>query len=228
MNEEKSTIELGSDKIKTIIESLLFSNERPMDLSELAQVLSLDKKETETYCDELVNDYLSKSSGMTVVKIAGGYQMCSHPDNEPWLKRMYQTRGKKKLSAAALETLAIIAYKQPITRMEIENIRGVAADVVVKNLLEYGLIVTEGRKEVPGRPFLHVTTKKFLEYFGMNSLLDLPPLEDFAQLAQKEGLVDDSSTQAQTDDIAVENQLIENNEKNNKGIENSNQGGIDE
>jgi segregation and condensation protein B len=187
--------EIEPAKIKTIIESILFSNERPVELSELSQVLTIDKKTAEIYCEELLNDYSQQSCGIVIVKIAGGYQMCSHPDNESWLKKMYQQRGKQKLSAAALETLAIIAYKQPITRMEIESIRGVAADAVVKNLLEYGLIVTEGRKEVPGRPFLHVTTKKFLEYFGMNALSDLPPLEDFAQLAQQEGLLDENAPQ---------------------------------
>lgn len=209
MSEKINIQEIEPAKIKTIIESLLFTNERQVEINELAQVLGLDKRSVEQYCDELMQDYTQRVSGMTIVKIAGGYQMCSHPDNEPWLKKMYQHRGKQKLSAAALETLAIIAYKQPITRMEIEAIRGVAADAVVKNLLEYGLIITEGRKEVPGRPFLHVTTKKFLEYFGMNALLDLPPLEDFAQLAQQEGLLDESAITEpiQSDETIVNTQI---------------------
>ena len=192
MSDKLNIQEVEPEKIKTIIESLLFANERPLELGELIQVLGIDKKHVEQYCDELVADYTTRVSGMVIVKVAGGYQMCSHPDNEPWLKKMYQYRGKQKLSAAALETLAIIAYKQPITRMEIEAIRGVAADAVVKNLLEYGLVDTAGRKEVPGRPFLHQTTKKFLEYFGLNSIDDLPNLEDFAVLARQEGLLDEN------------------------------------
>lgn len=207
MSDKPNIEEIEPLKIKTIIESLLFANERPLELNELTQITGLDKKTIERYCDELVRDYTQKLSGMTVVKIAGGYQMCSHPDNEPWLKKMYQHRGRQKLSAAALETLAIIAYKQPITRIEIEAIRGVGADAVVKNLLEYGLITTEGRKEVPGRPFLHITTKKFLEYFGLNTLEDLPSLEEFAGLAQKEGLLEES---IQEDNIQAKDSQPEN------------------
>jgi segregation and condensation protein B len=101
---------------------------------------------------------------------------------------MYRERSKQKLSVASLETLAIISYKQPITRMEIESIRGVNIDGVMHHLTDLGLIKIEGRKEVPGRPFLYITTRKFLEYFGLNSLKDLPKIEDFVSMAQKEGL----------------------------------------
>ena len=108
--------------------------------------------------------------------------MCSQPNNESWIKKMYREKNKQKLSVASLETLAIIAYKQPITRLEIESIRGVNVDGVTRHLLKLGLIKTAGRKEVIGRPFLHITTRKFLEYFGLNTLKDLPRLEEFAKL----------------------------------------------
>ncbi|MBU2102427.1 MAG: SMC-Scp complex subunit ScpB [Candidatus Omnitrophota bacterium] len=183
---EHSVYRLEIAKIKAIVESLLFVNERPLGLDELASVLELDKKEIESVTEELIGEYAQQASGVCIVKVAGGYQMCSRPDNEPWIKKMYRERSKQKLSVAALETLAIIAYKQPITRMEIESIRGVNIDGVVKHLVDLGLIKTEGRKEVIGRPFLYITTRKFLEYFGLNHLKDLPKLEEFIALAEHE------------------------------------------
>lgn len=174
--------------IKSIVESLLFVNERPIESSELSELLNVDKKALEAALEELIREYNMRNGGICIVKVAGGYQMCSSPANESWIKEMYRERGKQKLSVASLETLAIIAYKQPITRIEIESIRGVNIDGVTKHLTDLGLIKIEGRKEVPGRPFLYITTRKFLEYFGLNSLKDLPKLEDFVALAAKETL----------------------------------------
>ena len=172
--------------VKAIIESLLFINEKPIEMTELTQVLEVGKKDIETSVEELAQEYSQRQSGICIVKVAGGYQMCSSPDSEPWVKRMYQERGKQKLSTASLETLAIIAYKQPVTRIEIEAIRGVNVDGVVRKLSDLGLIKIGGRKDVVGKPFLYITTRKFLEYFGINSLKDLPKLEDFVALAEKD------------------------------------------
>jgi segregation and condensation protein B len=177
---------LEKERIKSIIESLLFINEKPLGLEELKQVIEVDKKEIEKYIEELSQEYQKRSAGICIVKVAGGYQMCSLPDNEPWVKKMYKEKYKYKLSSAALETLAIIAYKQPITRMEIEAIRGVNVDGVIRHLLDLGLIKIGGRKKVVGRPFMYITTRKFLEYFGLNSLDDLPKLEEFVSLAEKQ------------------------------------------
>jgi segregation and condensation protein B len=188
---------MGDVRVKAIIESLLFVNERPIELNELIQITEAGKKDIELAIEELISEYATRNSGICIVKIAGGYQMCSCPDNETWVKKMYQERSKQKLSMAALETLAIAAYKQPITRIEIEAIRGVNVDGVVRKLDELGLIKIGGRKDVVGKPFLYITTRKFLEYFGINSLKDLPKLEDFAALIGKEGLdkpVQDSSS----------------------------------
>ncbi len=171
---------------KSILESLLFVNEKPISTAELSEVLAEDKKTVELAMKELCKEYLERSCGICIVKVAGGYQMCSSPVNEPWIKKMYREKNKQKLSSASLETVAIIAYKQPITRMEVESIRGVNIDGVAKHLLKWGLIKTAGRKEVPGRPFFYITTRKFLEYFGINSLKDLPRLEDFISLAKSE------------------------------------------
>ncbi|MDD3296824.1 MAG: SMC-Scp complex subunit ScpB [Candidatus Omnitrophica bacterium] len=202
-------------KAKAIIESLLFVNERPIELSELIQIMEADKKDIELILEELISEYAKRNSGICIVKIAGGYQMCSCPDNETWVKKMYQERSKQKLSTAALETLAIVAYKQPITRVEIEAIRGVNVDGVVRKLDELGLVKIGGRKDVVGKPFLYITTRKFLEYFGINSLKDLPKLEDFAALVSKEGL----DNQSQDSDEAVSETAGEGIEKSveNKG-----------
>lgn len=179
---------LEKDKIKSIIESLLFINERPLEIGEICEVVEIDKKKVKTALDELIKDN-DKRGGICVVEVAGGYQMCSVPQNEVWVKKMYQQRTKQKLSIASLETLAIIAYKQPATRIEIESIRGVNVDGVVRHLLDLGLIKTGGRKEVVGKPFLYITTRKFLEYFGLNNLKDLPKMEEFAALAATDKVV---------------------------------------
>jgi len=177
---------MDKTSIKSILEALLFINEKPIEVNELAEVLEINRKEINSSLEELSADYKNRSSGICIVKVAGGYQMCSAPDNETWVKKMYQERSKQKLSTASLETLAVIAYKQPATRVEIEAIRGVSADNMVRKLSELGLIKIAGRKDVVGKPFLYITTRKFLEYFGINTLKDLPKLEEFAALAEKD------------------------------------------
>jgi len=187
------------NQLKSVIESLLFINERPIELTELSEILETNRGEIIPALEELKKDYQQRKSGICIVQVAGGYQMCSTPENETWVKRMYQERNKQKLSTASLETLAIIAYKQPITRVEIEAIRGVNVDGVVKKLGDFGLIKIGGRKDVIGKPFLYITTRKFLEYFGINSLKDLPKLEEFANLSSSEIM--------QPDSLSPENQV---------------------
>lgn len=173
---------MSETNTKAILEALLFINERPIEVNELVQVLEISRTETEKALGELSFEYAQRSSGICIVKIAGGYQMCSAPKIETWVQKMYQERTKQKLSTASLETLAIVAYKQPITRVEIEAIRGVNVDGVARKLSELGLIKIAGRKDVIGKPFLYITTRKFLEYFGINTLKDLPKLEEFTAL----------------------------------------------
>lgn len=173
---------MSETNTKAILEALLFINERPIEVNELVQVLEISRTETEKALGELSFEYAQRSSGICIVKIAGGYQMCSAPKTETWVQKMYQERTKQKLSTASLETLAIVAYKQPITRVEIEAIRGVNVDGVARKLSELGLIKIAGRKDVIGKPFLYITTRKFLEYFGINTLKDLPKLEEFTAL----------------------------------------------
>jgi len=185
---------MEKDNTKSILEALLFINEKPIETNELIDILEKPRKDIEAALDELSNEYQQRNAGICIVKVAGGYQMCTSADNELWVKKMYQERTKQKLSTASLETLAIIAYKQPITRIEMEAIRGVNIDGVVRKLTELGLIKISGRKDVVGKPFLYTTTRKFLEYFGINSLKDLPRLEDFVALAEKDqvGVTDDT------------------------------------
>ncbi|MFO8052967.1 MAG: SMC-Scp complex subunit ScpB [Candidatus Omnitrophota bacterium] len=203
---------MDKEKVKSILESLLFVNEKPIQLSEISRILEIKNKEIKQAVEELKTEYNGRSSGISIVAVAGGYQMCSAPFNEPWIKKMYSHQNKQKLSTASLETLAIIAYKQPITRVEIEQIRGVNVDGVVRKLGELGLIKTAGKKEVVGRPFLYITTRKFLEYFGINTLKDLPNLEEFVNLAEKENLI------SQEEELEEEKtkQDIENSENENK------------
>ncbi|OQX81932.1 MAG: SMC-Scp complex subunit ScpB [Candidatus Omnitrophica bacterium 4484_70.1] len=174
-----------SGDIKSILESLLFVNEKPIEVSELAKILGKDKREIIASLEELAVDYIKRRAGICIVRVAGGYQMCSNPSNESWIKKMYREKHKQKFSHASLETLAIIAYKQPITKMEIETIRGVNVDGIIKHLGGLGLIKIVGRKEVAGRPYLYATTRKFLEHFGLNSLDELPKLEEFTEFKEE-------------------------------------------
>jgi len=160
--------------LKSILESVLFVNERPVSVDEIAKSLDFEKKEILSAFEKLKEEYEQKESGLSIVSVSGGYQMCTSPQNSEWIKKIYKERFKRKLSPASLEVLAIIAYKQPVTKLEVEAIRGVNCDQVVKGLLNIGLIKIKGRKDVIGRPFLYGTARKFLEYFGLNSLSDLP------------------------------------------------------
>jgi len=165
-------------KLKSIVESLLFVNENPLSVAEIAKLLDVERGLIKEVIEELKNSYVERQAGIEIITVAGGYQMCSAKYNAEWVKKFYKDKFKQRLSNAALETLAIIAYRQPVTKLEIESIRGVNSDGVVRSLLEIGLIKISGRKEVIGRPFLYSTTKKFLEHFGLNSLRDLPDLNE--------------------------------------------------
>ncbi|MGE0268363.1 MAG: SMC-Scp complex subunit ScpB [Candidatus Omnitrophota bacterium] len=174
--------------IQGVVEALLFVNERPITLEQIKRVLeTVTPAEIKKAIEGLSEDYRSRSGGITIQEIAGGYQMLSNPEYVAYVRNFYKTKHKEKLSKPALETLAIIAYKQPVTRADIELIRGVNSDGVVALLLDKELIKLAGRKDVPGRPFLYGTTKQFLEYFGLKSLDTLPNLEELVALqAQSE------------------------------------------
>jgi segregation and condensation protein B len=169
---------------KGVIEAILFVSDKPVTVEQFKQVLpEVAPSEIERTARLVQDDYAQRVGGMTVVEVAGGYQMLSNPSYASFIRNFYKTRTKEKLSRPSLETLAIIAYKQPVSRADIEIVRGVNSDGVMAHLLSKALVKIVGRKEVPGRPFLYGTTKEFLEYFGLKSLEDLPKLEEFPLLA---------------------------------------------
>lgn len=173
-------------EIKSIIESLLFIAAEPLTTDALKNILQVDKKETEKVVRELIDEYQLRNSGIFIVEVAGGFQMVTNPSSAPWVKKLLATTIPIRLSQQSLETLSIIAYKQPVIKAEIEAIRGVNSDGVVKTLLERRLIRILGRKEVPGRPLLYGTTKEFLQYFGLKDLSELPTLKEFQDTVETE------------------------------------------
>lgn len=177
-----------SNYLRGIIESLLFISEKPIMLEQIKDAVEgVTTSDIREVINQLQKEYQERKSGVVILEIAGGYQMLSNPDYAMYIKKFYHSTHKEKLSKPALETLSIIAYKQPVSRLDMELIRGVNCDGVVVHLLDKGLIKIVGRKDVPGRPYLYGTSREFLEYFGLKSLADLPKLEDFSALQAAEG-----------------------------------------
>ena len=163
-----------SEELKYIIESLLFVSEGPLPMDRLKKVLEeFDPKAIRQAMDALAEEYEARGGGFMLREVAGGFQIRTRPDFAPWIKRLVQP-GPQRLSKAALETLAIIAYKQPVIRADIEFIRGVDCGGVLRMLMEKKLVRVLGRKEIPGRPMIYATTKHFLEIFDLKDLKDLP------------------------------------------------------
>ena len=167
---------------KSILEAALFIAGEPMNVDSLKKILDMDKVNTERLLRELVTEYSLRNAGLLIVEVAESFQMVTSPACAPWVKKLLVTAIPKKLSPSSLETIAIIAYKQPIIKAEIEAIRGVNSDGVVKTLLERRLVKILGRKEAPGRPLLYGTTPEFLRYFGLKDLLELPTLKEFSEM----------------------------------------------
>lgn len=157
-------------------------SDKPLTLEKIKSVLdNLETTEIRKILEELGNEYEKSNRGIRIIEIAGGFRMSTSPQLAPFLKKLYKARRVEKLSKPALETLAIVAYKQPVTKLEIQSIRNVNIDGVVKNLLDKGLIRIAGRKKAPGRPFVFGTSRQFLEFFGLKSLEELPRIENFKQ-----------------------------------------------
>jgi len=162
-----------------VIEAVLFATNEPITPQKIVDILGTsDVKEVRKHIDELNQKYEQMNCAFRIEGIAGGYQMLTLSPFNPWLGKLLHVRAESKLSPAALETLAIIAYKQPIMRVDVEAIRGVAAGEMIRQLIDKGLVKIVGRAEELGRPLLYGTTKKFLQVFGLNSLKDLPTAED--------------------------------------------------
>jgi len=164
--------------MESVLEAVLFATDEPLTDSKLANIAETTTKQVRESIESLNAKYAAENHAFRIEQIAGGYQMLTLNTYNFWLKKMLRARSDNKLSPAAMETLAIIAYKQPIIRADIEAIRGVAVGEVIRSLMYKGLVKITGRAEILGRPMLYGTTKKFLEIFGLNSLKDLPKAEE--------------------------------------------------
>lgn len=171
---------------KKVIEAVLFTSSKPLSISELKKVLKeLKPAKIEGLINELKAEYVREGRSFGINQIAGAYEISTDPQYAPWIMKVELQKKARATTQAALETLAILAYKQPATRVEIEELRGVDVSGVLSTLMERGLVKIVGKKDVPGRPLLYGTTEKFLEHFGLKSLEDLPKIGEIKQLIEK-------------------------------------------
>ena len=178
---------IDARELKAILEAVLFVSPEPVPVARLMSILgTVSKAEVVQALGILTHDLDQDGRGIQLVQVAGGYRLVTKQEYGPWLKRMDKAKAAQKLSRSALESLAIIAYKQPLVRSEIEEIRGVETSSVLRTLCERKLVRIVGRKDVPGRPIMYGTTKFFLEHFGLQDLSQLPPLREFKELGDSE------------------------------------------
>lgn len=180
--EEKKTRSIA--EIVSIVEALIFVADEPITVKNLADVLGEDRETIEAAVEELKAEYEQREGGLQLREIAGGWQISTRTEYHEEVRQYLKTRPSAKLSLASLETLAVIAYKQPVTVPEILEIRGTQSTSAIKTLLEKRLIVMKGHKETVGRPMLYGTSKEFLIQFGLKDLTELPSIEDFEDLTQ--------------------------------------------
>jgi segregation and condensation protein B len=178
---------LNNNNYKPIVEAMLFASDSPLSLSRIGSILKdLKPKEIKEIIHQLNQGYKERNQSFAIREIASGYQMHTLPEYTSWVNQIFNQHKRQRLSQAALETLAIVAYKQPLIRSEIERIRGVNCEGVLHTLLERNLITVVGREKKAGRPLLYGTTKEFLSYFGLKSLEDLPEIKDLESLLPQE------------------------------------------
>jgi len=176
---------MDRDRLKGLVESLIFVSDDPLSLKDMASVIEeADEIEIQGVLDELETEYARNLKGLAIRKVAGGYQIHTNQAYYPWIQKLFDEKRARKLSESALETLAIVAYRQPITIPEINQIRGVQSQGVVKTLLVKKLIIVRGTKMVIGRPRLYGTSEEFMIKFGINDIKDLPPLEEFSEILE--------------------------------------------
>ena len=187
------------EKLKAIIEAILFAAGRDVKINEFITALEIGKDEVIELIESLRNDYKESSRGIEIIKVNDGYQMCTKKDYYEYLYTIFDKRNKPKLSNAALETLAIIAYNPKITRAEIESIRGVNSDGTIYKLMEYGLIESAGKLDLPGKPTAYRTTDAFLRTFGYDSLNELPELPRYKIDENEQIVIDDLETDSENE-----------------------------
>jgi segregation and condensation protein B len=175
--------EIGGAELKAIAEAMIFVADEPLSAKTIADVIDVEREAIEKAISELAAEYDVRNSGLQLREIAAGWQIATRPEHHEQIRAYLKSRPSAKLSLASLETLAVIAYKQPVTVPEILEIRGVQSPSAIKTLLDKRLIVAKGRKETVGRPMMYGTSKEFLIQFGLKDLSELPSIEDFQDLA---------------------------------------------
>lgn len=181
---------MSGKSLKGVVESLLFVHDQPLSLDRLAMILEeYERADLRAALDELVEEYAASERGIVLSVVAGGYQLRSRPENADYIRRLTKAKGVK-FSQSALETLAIIAYRQPVTRAEVEYLRGVDSGGVLKSLLEKKLLRIVGKKDVPGKPLIYGTSREFLELFGLKDLNQLPTLKEIQELVPPDPFAD--------------------------------------
>ena len=174
------------EDIRRDIEAVLLVSDEPMPAGTLAQTLDVDRRIVEEQLEALGEDYRSRGAGIVLRNVAGGWRLSTHPDAAPAVERFILSSRHARLTKASLETLSIVAYKQPVTRHQVSAIRGVDSDGVLRALVDRGLVSDVGREESPGRPVLYGTTPEFLERLGLDSLASLPPLAPLLGATEEE------------------------------------------
>jgi segregation and condensation protein B len=174
-------------RLKELIESLIFISLEPLTLEKIKRVLQeFSEQEIEQAIKELLSNYSSNERGIQIIQSAGGYLFCTKPEFDSWIRRLFKEERKHRLSPAALETLSVVAYHQPITLAEISALRGVDSTHTLKVLLRKKLVKIVGRKKSPGKPLIYRTSNKFLTHFGLNSIQDLPSQEEILKILEEE------------------------------------------
>lgn len=198
--------EITFERAKQIIEAVLFASSRPITMNDMRRIMkSLKTHDIERALQSLQEDYTNSQRSFEIREIAGGYEIMTRKEFAPWVFKLEVQKRAKQATQSALETLAILAYKQPVTKAEIEDLRGVDVGGVINTLAARGLVKIVGKKEVPGRPFLYGTTEKFLEHFGLKNLADLPNIQEIKHLVENSVKREDLLGRPQMVDVQEEN-----------------------
>lgn len=183
---------MDDNQLKSAIEALIFVSGNPLSVEKLKGIFeSASAEQIQEQVRLLQQEYIERGSGLMLAEVAGGYQLATRPEHFGWVRKFKSVKISSRLSKPALETLAIVAYKQPITRSEVEAIRGVNIGGIMRNLMERRLVKIVGKKDVPGKPILYGTTPEFLQYFGLNDLSALPTLKEFQELEAGEEVMEE-------------------------------------
>lgn len=187
--------------LKSAIEALLFVSSNPLSLDKLKGIFEeVTQEQVELQLQAIRQEYEDRNAGFMLVEVAGGYQLATTPENASWIRKFKSVKVSSKLSKPALETLAIVAYKQPITRTEVELIRGVNIGGIMRNLMERRLVKIVGKKDIPGKPMMYGTSLEFLQYFGLKDLSALPTLKEFQELEAGEEIMEEVPIEGLTED----------------------------